>query len=293
MLNPVYRTATFLCQLVARLAIGTNPGIAHLLWALLAGYLLPSRGAIFPALSHAGTNDKETRQAESALREGKWDIESLLRRFRWLVHQEHHARRVGMAGWRLLLIDWVGFPRPRLAGCSSKHYDSVAGKALPAIELGMVATVAQVRGRTIPLLVELNGSGDTLSLLQLARVRQGSRDVLVADRQVKMSHIEGAGVRHFVVRVGNGVSQRAQQNLSARRSEIASQEPGKRGRKPTRGGIVRPLARQYREWILAATPADREENFVEDGRPMEAKWFDKIVVAGSNLVVSYLDPILK
>ena len=280
MLNPVYRTATFLCQLVARLPIGTNLGIAHLLWALLAGYLLPSRGAIFPALSHAGTNDKETRQAEAALREGKWDIESLLRRFRWLVHQEHHARRVGMAGWRPLLIDWVGFFRPRLAGCSSKHYDSVAGKALPAIELGMVATVAQVRGRTIPLLVKLNRSGDTLSLLQLARVRQGSRDVLVADRQVKMSHIEGAVVRHFVVR--------AQQNLSARRSEIASQEPGKRGRKPTRGEIVRPLARQYRERILAATPADREENFVEDGRPMEAKWFDKIVVAGSNLVVSCL-----
>ena len=62
---------TFLRQLVARLPIGTYLGIAHPLWALLAGYLLPIRGAVFPALSHAGASDNEVRQAEAALREGK------------------------------------------------------------------------------------------------------------------------------------------------------------------------------------------------------------------------------
>lgn len=254
--------------------------MAHLLWTLLAGYLLPSRGAVFPALHNSGANDKEARQAEAALREGKWNIQRLLRRFHWLVHQEHHAQRVSMAGWRPLLIDWVGFFRPRLARCSSKHYDSSAGKSLPAIELGMVATVRQIQARTIPVLVELNRSGDTLSLLQLARTKQSTRDVLVADRQVKISHLEAAGICHFVVR--------SQQNLSARRSDVILPEPGKRGRKPTRGRIVRPLARHYKGKILAATPADREENFVENGRQMEAKWFDKIVIAGSNLVVSCL-----
>ncbi len=288
MLNPVYRTATFLCQLVARLPIGTNLGLAHLLWTLLSGHFLPSRGAVFPALQNAGIADKEARQAEASLREGKWDVRSLLRRFGWLIRQEQHTKRVCIGQWRPLLIDWVGFFRPRLSGCSSKHYDSAAGKALPAIELGMVATVGQIRERTIPVLVELNRSGDTLSLLQLARTKQGCRDVLVADRQVKMSHLEEAGLRHFVIRVGNGVSQRAQQNLAARRSEIMSRESGKRGRKPTRGEMVRPLARHYKGKILGATPPDREENFVENGRPMEAKWFDKIVVAGSSREASCL-----
>lgn len=280
MLNPVYRTATFLCQLVARLPIGTNLGLAHLLWTLLSGHLLPSRGAVFPALQNAGANAKESRQAEAALREGKWTIQPLLRRFGWIIRQEPHAERVNIARWRPLLIDWVGFFRPRLAKCPSKHYDSTAGKALPAIELGMVATVHQIRERTIPVLVELNRSGDTAALLALARGKQGNHDVLVADRQVKVSHLEEVGIRHFVVR--------GQQNLSARRNEIPPPEPGKRGRRPTHGGIVRPLARHYKGKIIAATAADRGETFVADGRPLQARWFDKIVVAGSNLVVSCL-----
>ena len=271
MLNPVYRTATFLCQLVTRLPIGTNLGMAHLLWTLLAGYLLPSRGAVMPALHHAGVSDREVRQAEAALREGKWNIQSLLRRLGWLIRQEQQAKRVCMAGWRPLIIDWhpegTRFFRPRLAGCSRKHYDSRAGKALPAIELGMVATLQQVQERTIPVLVELNRSGDTVSLLELAREKQGNRDVLVADRQVKMSHLEEAGICHFVVR--------AQQNLAARRSEVPLPELGKRGWKPIQGKIVRPLARRYKEKILAATVADREETFLTNGRTMQARWFDK------------------
>ena len=286
--NPVYRTATFLCQLVARLPIGTNLGLVHLLWTLLAGYLLPSRGAIFPALCSAGVNDKESRQAEAALREGKWRIQSLLRRFGWLIRQEQQAQRIPIGGWKPVLIDWVGFFRPRLAECSSKHYDSVAGKALPAIELGIkaqrscrrVATVMQIQDRTIPVLVELNRCGDTLSLLKLAQTKQGNNDVIVADRQVKISHLQEAGIHHFVVR--------AQQNLSAHQSEVPLVEPGKRGRKPTKGRIVRPLARCYKGKVLMATLADREETFVENGRTMKARWFDKIVIAGCSLVVSCL-----
>ena len=71
MLKPVYRTASFLCQLVACLPIGTSLGIVHLLWAVLSGGLLPSRGAVFPALTQTGLSDTETRRAEAALREGK------------------------------------------------------------------------------------------------------------------------------------------------------------------------------------------------------------------------------
>jgi len=280
MLEPVYRTASFLCQLVARLPIGTNLGMAHLLWTILAGYLLPSRGAVFPALNQAGVSAREARQAEATLREGKWTVQSLIRRFGWLVGREHRAQPLKLQGWKPLLIDWVGFFRPRLVGCKSKHFDSIAGKALPAIELGMVATVQQIQDRCIPALVDLNRSGDTVSLLRLAQAKQGSQDVLIADRQVKVSHLEEAGIRHFVVR--------AQQNLAARRSEIAAPESGKRGRKPTRGEIVRPVTRSYKGKILAGTAADRDETFVEKGRQLRAKWFDRIVISGCALVVSCL-----
>jgi hypothetical protein len=37
-------------------------------------------------------------------------------------------------------IDWVGFYRPMLKGCQTKHFQSTVDKALPAIELGMIAS---------------------------------------------------------------------------------------------------------------------------------------------------------
>jgi len=283
MLEPVYRTASFLCQLVARLPVGTTLGMAHLLWTLLSGQLLQSRGALFPALSQAGLSAREARQAEAALRGGRWKMQHLLTRLAWIIQRERRATRVEIAALRPLLIDWVGFFRPRLTDCTSKHFDSRAGKALPAIELGMVAILEQVEGRCIPLLVDLNRTGDTVALLRLAKTKQGSQDVLVADRQVKVSHLLEAGLQHFVVR--------AQQNLAARQSQPPVRTAGKRGRRPTRGRVVRPTDRQYRGKRLAATTADRTETFAYhayQGRQLRAKWFDQIVVSGCPLVVSCL-----
>ncbi len=280
MLEPVYRTSAFLCQLVSRLPIGTSLGMAHLLWTLLSGHLLESRGALFPALVHAGLTEQATRAAWAALAQGKWAIAPLLRRLGWMVEHEGAGKRANIEGWRPLLLDWVGFFRPRLVGCTTTHFDSMAGKGLPAIELGMVARVQQVHHRRIPALVALNRTGDTGSLLQLAKANQGKRDVLVADRQVKVSHLYEAGVRHFVVR--------GQQNLSARKSLPAPYAAGKRGRKPTRGSVVRPTPRCYRERILPATLPDREECFFYQGRRLVAQWFEAIVVSGCPLVVSCL-----
>jgi len=282
MLKPVYRTASFLCQLVACLPIGTSLGIAHLLWAILSGGLLPSRGALFPALSQMGLSDAQARQSEAALRDGKWSVSRLLVRLCWMIRREHCAPLVsiGRRGYRPLLIDWVGFYRPHLRDCSTKHYSSEAGKALPAIELGMVASVVQVNDRRIPQLLALNRTGDTVALLRLAKTKQGTKEVIVADRQVKLSHIEEAEVHDFVIR--------GAQNLSARTRDVPEPESGRRGRKPTRGILVRPTERHYNGKTLAATPADREEHFLHQGRKLRAKWFERIVVAGTSRCVSCL-----
>ena len=41
----VYRMRTLLCTLVVDLPIGTNLGLVHLLWLLVSGRLLTTRGA--------------------------------------------------------------------------------------------------------------------------------------------------------------------------------------------------------------------------------------------------------
>src|ERR1043166_1414638 len=100
--NPVYRTATFPAQLVHRLPIGTNLAMAHLLFTLLAGHLLSSRGALFPALAATGLQEAHVRAAEAALRQGKWTLARLLERLAWLTRREGKAQPHAIAGWQPL-----------------------------------------------------------------------------------------------------------------------------------------------------------------------------------------------
>src|SRR6185436_765274 len=50
----VYRIAVLLGAIVADVPVGTNLGLFWLLWALISGRFLPSRGAVFPALADGG-----------------------------------------------------------------------------------------------------------------------------------------------------------------------------------------------------------------------------------------------
>jgi hypothetical protein len=286
--NPVYTTAAFLARLVQKLPIGTNLGIAHLLFTILAGHLRASRGALFPALAEAGLAPTQVRQAEAALREGKWNLASLLLRLGGLTQDQKEAQPAPIAQFRPLLLDWVGFFRPRLFGCCSKHFDSRAGKALPAIELGLIAQVLRAGARRFPCLVGLTRTGDTRALLRAARARQADDEVIVVDRQVKIDHLQATGIARFVVR--------GALNLVAYRKEVPPQPAGKRGRKPTRGERVRPVARHYKGKLLPATPPDRVERFVFQGRTLTCHGFDSLVVAGCPLVfatVVVVDPRYK
>lgn len=278
--NSVYRTTIFISQLVQRLPIGTNLAIAHLLFTLLTAHLLQSRGALFPALAQTGITDAQVRAAEAALREGKWSITHLLKRFTWLITQEKKATPYQVDGWRPLPLDWVGFYRPRLKNCKTKHFNSQAQKSLKAIELGMVAKLVHVGERLIPCLIALTRSGDTVELLKAAKKHQGKNEVVLADSQVKISHLHEANIQNFVVRGAT--------NLAFLRSTPRPAKPGARGPKPTLGEKVRPLPRSFKGKILPGNPPDRVETFREGKDEITGFWFDSLVVSGCPLVFSCL-----
>src|SRR3954466_3227452 len=50
----VYRISVLLGMLLAEVPVGTNLGLFWLLWALISGRFLLSRGAVFPALADGG-----------------------------------------------------------------------------------------------------------------------------------------------------------------------------------------------------------------------------------------------
>src|SRR3954451_3967254 len=140
----VYRTMQLLCSLVAECPLGTNLGLLHLLWMLVSGRLLASRGALFAGLADCGLPDRAVRRAWAALGQGGWGSEQLLARWVRAVRAEGRWQACRHGGYRPVAVDVTGFWRPRLRGCPTAHYSSAAGKALPAIPLGIIARVGRV-----------------------------------------------------------------------------------------------------------------------------------------------------
>jgi len=56
-------TMEALCAVTEELPIGTNLGLVHFLWMQISGSLLPSRGALFPALQVIGLQPAPIRRA--------------------------------------------------------------------------------------------------------------------------------------------------------------------------------------------------------------------------------------
>ena len=284
--STVYQTALLICQLCRTLPIGTNLGIVYLLWTIITGKLLNSRGSLFPALKEAGFSDKQARQSEASLREGKFNIDKLIYEHNKIIKSHDKSKQISINGHTPLLLDWVGFFRPDLKGCTSKHFQSGAGKALPAIELGMIARPYQVeyeslikgietkKIRKFAVLTGLVRGGKTVELLQEGVKKMRASDVLIVDRQVKVTHLHQAGVKRFVVRGAVDMTALTQQN-----APYCGHGP-----RPKKGSIVRPLPRHYKGKLIEATAPTSEETFVFQGRDLKVQYFKNLVVKGCPLV---------
>jgi len=147
----VYRIAVLLGAIVADVPVGTNLGLFWLLWALISGRFLLSRGAVFPALADGGLSADAVRRSGAALAYGRWAIQTLVRAWHQVVQQEGRWHAHSYEGFRPVACDLVGFFRPRLSGCLGKHYQAGADKALPAIVLAVVAAVGSVGKVRLPL----------------------------------------------------------------------------------------------------------------------------------------------
>jgi hypothetical protein len=140
-----------LCSVLQPLPIGTNLALLHMMWMLVSGKLLNSRGALFPGLLSTGISAAETRRAWAALRYGSWRIEELLVSWREYVAEQGEWLAHTYEDYRIKAVDLTAFWRSQLKGNPSKHYNSQAGKALPAIVLGIIGTIGSVNGQRLAL----------------------------------------------------------------------------------------------------------------------------------------------
>jgi hypothetical protein len=275
--DAVYQVMTMLCRLVAPLPIGTNLGLLHLLWMLVSGRLLGSRGALFAGLSDCGLPARAVRRAWAALGQGGWTSAALLARWADAVQAEGRWQPCRHGGYRPVAVDVTGFWRPRLRGCPTVHYHGPAGKALPAIPLGLVAGVGRVGAQRLAVpraFVRADGADPRPSaqvrLLVRAAVRQCAADeALVLDGGFGVALLQEEGATRYVVR--------AAKNATFRRA--VPPPYGGRGRPPTRGTVVRPLPRAHKGKPLPATPPDQVATWQEDGTLLRAEVWGALVRA--------------
>jgi hypothetical protein len=271
----VYRINAVLSSLLHALPIGTNLALFHLIWTMLSGRLLITRGAVIPALALARMPDDAVRRAWAALAYGRWEIAPLLASLARHIQAEGVWQPHVHEGYRPVVGDLVGFFRPRLQGCVTSHYSSQAGKALPAIPLGMAVRVGSSAGQRVPvpaLLLRVEPTAPSEAALQRTLLERigallAPDEVFLGDGGFPVSQVLEAKVARFVVR--------GPLNFTARRAALPVYS-GK-GRPPEKGETVRPLPRQYKDKTIPATPPDHTEAWEEQGRRMRADfWFDLV-----------------
>jgi hypothetical protein len=267
-----------LAGLLESLPIGTNLALLQFMWMLVSGHLLQSRGALFPALKATGLCDAGVRRAWAAFRGGVWHIAVLLRL--WQAHVEglegfaYHRH----AGYRAVNVDITAFYRPQLKRCPSKHYYAPAGKALPAVILGLVGVTGSLQGQRLAVpreILRVVPEDPREHSLQTALLQRVSRqlavdEVAVLDAGFKLSQVQQARLSGYVLRLAK--------NFTARRNQPAPQKP--KGRPPVYGQWVRPLARTYDGHHIAATPPDHVVTWEEQGRTIRADIWTDLVLPG-------------
>jgi hypothetical protein len=216
----VYRMNNVLSRVVQDVSVGTNLGLFHLLWMLLSGRLRRSRGAVIPGLAALGLAEEAVRRSWAALAYGKWCVAQLREAWAQLVREEQafHAHQYG--GYRPVACDLVDFFRPRLQDCPTKHYASAAGKALPAIPLGIAARVGTVGTPrlAVPCLLVRGEPTDTSEtdlqtrLLQQVNEQLAADEALGCDRGFPLRQLQAGGMPRYVVR--------APVNFTARRAPL-------------------------------------------------------------------------
>ena len=261
---------------VKTLPVGTNLALLHLLWALLSGAFLGSRGAVFPALQTLGLNAVQIRRSSQAVRDGAWSSDELVTRWRAWVAAHSHWQPDSYDGYQPLAVDITAFWRPRLQGWLGKFFNHLANRAVTGIGFALVVQVGHNGVQRLPLLKQVICAKQATcseqqfkaQVLRQARERLGPTEVLVHDAGASIGDMQNAKVARYVVRLDR--------NCTARRNQLPATVAGP-GRPAEYGSLVRPLARTYKGRQLSATAPDVLTQFEHDGRTIQVRGWQDVV----------------
>jgi len=268
-------TISVLSILIQDLPVGTNLALLHFLWMMASGSLLPSRGAIFPALKSIGLSDAAMRRAWVAFRKGMWQMPAILILWREHVQSQPGWKERRYEGYLPVTIDVTAFWRPALKHCPGKHYHPGAGRALPAVIFGITGDVGEINGQRLALpraferVHPKDHSEKRLWKEMLKNMKKGFKydEIAVIDAGMHISDLQEAGIDRYVLRLAT--------NFTARRNYLPVHILG---RKPTYGLSVRPLLRKRKGKTIKATTADETYTFAENGHEIRVELWRKLIL---------------
>lgn len=269
-------TIQVLIRLVQVVSVGTNLALLQLMWAMLNGSFIRSRGAVMTALHLSGFSPGQVRRSWQALRYGVWGIGEMLGSWRGYVLAEGQWQVHRYEGYEPLAADVLTFWRPRLQGWAGKFFHSIANRAMTGVGFGVITQVGQVGNQRLPLLRHLIRSGEKVNsdkalqsaVLEWVGGHLASQEVLLYDGGAHLSDLEAARIPRYVLRLAT--------NCTARRSELPPREK-KKGRPAEYGQLVRPLARSWKGQEIAATQPDDTTTFTFADRTIEVSAWRHLV----------------
>ena len=145
--------------------------------------------------------------------------------------------------------------------CPTKHYNSSADKALPAINLGQLAMIGRVGEQQVSVpcvIVRAQGEIQSEEALMEALCCEAAshlteEDVTTADRKFAPLTMVKSGITQIVLR--------RPKNITLRRSTPAAYKGV--GRHPIYGDLIRPMERHRKEHVIPASAPDAECSWQE------------------------------
>lgn len=110
--------------------------------------------------------------------------------------------------------------RPTLQDCPSKYYHPQAGKALPAVIMGVVGKTGSINSQRLALprdLIRVENDDPSQTALQIKLLKKTARklkndEIAILDAGFKISQVLAAGVDRYVIRLAK--------NFTARRNKV-------------------------------------------------------------------------
>lgn len=272
----IAQTIQVLQVVLQTVPVGTNLALLHLLWSILTGSFLPSRGAIFPGLKLSGFTADESRRSWTAMRHGVWRIDDLLASWRNYVQSQDRWQGHEYDGYRPVAIDITAFWRPKLKGKVGKYFNGLANRLLAGVGLALIVEVGQVDGHRLPVLRKIiraypqEMSQDKLKESALTWIHHNLADdeIAIHDAGAHVSDMQATGVPRYLIRLAK--------NCTARRNCLPTY---KKGRPREYGQYVRPLARQRQRKTIAATKPDFKTAFTYQGRIIQVHGWQELVLS--------------